>query len=84
MTKVINLNILIPIILAGMALASVPSVSFFYFGVLIFCLKLFAVILIIDVIGKTSFRKPVGKLLTRMFLIGIISFVSMYVFVMLR
>ena len=84
MTKAINLKTLIPIILAGMALASVPSISFLYLGVLMFCLKLFVIILIIDIIRKTSFRRQAGKLLARLFLVGIIAFVAMYVFVLLR
>ncbi len=70
-------------ILVGMLLASVPGIPMLYFGILMICLKAFVIICIIDVVSKTSLRRSAGNILAGMFLVGIVSFVSMYVFVTL-
>ena len=70
---------LIPVVLAGFILASMPVLFFMYFALLIFLAKIFVIICVIDLIRKTSWRKKTGLALSLMFMAAIVSLITMYV-----
>ena len=82
--KPLNMNItlshhrLIQIFLAGLFIALLPSMLFWYLAVVILVTKLFVIICIIDFIRKTAFRKSIGSILIVLVLACISSLVVSY------
>lgn len=71
MKQLLQLNTLIPLVLTGILLASLPFMYFPFLGFLAFATKVFLIICLLDFIRKTDWRKTTGLVLIRMFCIAI-------------
>lgn len=66
---------LIQIFLAGLFIALLPSMLFWYLAIVILFAKMFIIICIIDFIRKTTFRKTIGSVLVVLLLACISSLI---------
>jgi hypothetical protein len=78
MHKSINILRLIPLFLACLFLALIPSFFGWYLVIMVVSIKAFVVICIIDYIRKTTIRKNFGLILSVGIVALIISLVVMY------
>lgn len=73
MSRLLNLNRVILILLAAAVIAAFPAIFFCNLAVLAVLMKFFLIICVLDFIRKTSWRKPAGTVLALFFLAEIVS-----------
>lgn len=79
MNASINLQRLIPIYLACLCIALIPSLFIYYLILTALCIKTFVVVCIIDYFLRSSMRKNFGLVLAIMILAAITSLLAFYV-----
>lgn len=67
----LRLNVVVPLVLAGLVLATLSFLYFPFFAILSFAFKVFLLVCVLDFLLKTNLRKPFGLVLIMMFIVAI-------------